>query len=81
MREGAELCASCDGHVTPEDHSRVEPDMSCDSHVTADWLKQLSTALPSEITGPCKVTLGLNIDRSPATVSKLTTLLEHLEGW
>lgn len=57
--------------------------MPCTSHdscVTKDWLTQLAIAIPSEITAPCKISLGLNIDDSPATLAKLNYLINFLNS-
>lgn len=81
---------SCDSHVTempmddtPMKESYVDSNsasQSCDSHVISEWTTKLKSILPLDFSSPQMVSVGLNIDHTPQTATKLNSLLTLLEG-
>ena len=51
-----------------------------DSHVPSPWLEEVQQCLPLVISGPCKLSLGLNVDTTSQTLAKLDFLLESIKG-
>ncbi len=57
-----------------------EVSSASNSHVPSPWLEEVQQCLPLVISGPCKLSLGLNVDTSPQTLAKLGFLLECIKG-
>ena len=54
--------------------------ISTDSHVMHEWTSELKRLLPSDFSTPQMISVGLNVDHTPLTASKLTSLLTMLQG-
>lgn len=75
-----------DGNTISDDRSHdhegsntLSDNRSHDHEEIADWVVEMQRSLPEVLSKPCKLSLRLEVGKTPQTLVKITALLDHIK--